>query len=138
MAEIVRYREGGVTVVVGDEIRAYVERVISETAGVVLERIEAEITKVHKRAQTRWPVASGRSKAGLKTAITLDRDKARVEGGVLAIVPYSIYIKSFKGGLGGAHVWTVLVRKPVVNVKRRLAEELGDVIVKGRGKRRVR
>jgi hypothetical protein len=137
MADILRYKEGGVTVTVDGDIREAIERIIDETGGVVLERIETDVNRVHAVAVKRWPVKSGRSRDGLKTAYTFDRSQSRIEGGVLALVPYAVYIKTWRNGLRGAHVWTVLVRKPIVNVKKRLRQELGDVILTG-GKRRAR
>ena len=130
MAQIVRYREGSVTVTVDDELAALVERLLEETAPGVRDRIESEVEAVYRAAVSAWPVKTGRSRDGLRTAITLDRSQGRIEGAVLALVGYSVYIKPRKLRKGTA--WQTYVRGPMTDLKRRLLAELGDVIVNGR------
>jgi len=137
MPDLIRYREGDVTVTVDDGLRRWVESLLEETGGVVYERIERDVRAIFDEAVARWPVKTGRSRDGLRTAVLLDRGAARVEGQILALVPYSVYIKSVKGGLQGKNAWQSLVRGPMTLLKRRLLAELGDVIVGG-GRRRAR
>lgn len=137
MAQIVRYREGGVTVTVDEGIARWVETVLRSAGDSTYERIEAGIGDVYRAAITRWPVRTGRSRDGLRSAVTLDRTAGRVEGSILALVPYSVYVKSAKNGLKGKNAWQELARRPVGELKKRLLAELGDVIVAG-GRRRAR
>lgn len=137
MADLIRYREGSVTVTVDGEVARWVDAVLRSAGRDVLGAIEVEVNNVHRVAVDRWPVRSGRSRDGLRTALTLDRTRGRIEGAVLALVPYSIYVKSYKGGLQGKSAWQVLVRGPMNLAKKRLTASLGDVIVNG-GKRRAR
>lgn len=136
MADLIRYREGNVTVTVGDELQRWVDELIRSTAHEVLGAIELEVDRVYRAAVSDWPVKTGRSRAGLRTALTLDRTQARVEGSVLALVPYSVYIKPRKLR-GRTTAWQEYVRGPMTAARKRLVAQLGDVIVTG-GRRRAR
>jgi hypothetical protein len=137
MAQVTRYREGNVTVTVGPELQEWVDRCIRECFGGAVERIEHEVQAVYDQARKDWPVRTGRSRDGLRTSLTLDRTRGRVEGAVLAMVPYSIYIKPYKLR-GKTTAWQAYVRGPITQAKKRLMGELGPVIVGKVAKKRGR
>lgn len=135
MAQITRYKEGNVTVTVGPELQEWVDRCIRSCFGATVDAIEAEVEKVYDQARKEWPVKTGRSRDGLRTSLTLDRTRGRVEGAVLALVPYSIYIKPYKLR-GKTTAWQAYVRGPITLAKKRLMHELGPAIVGKAAKKR--
>lgn len=135
MAQITRYREGNVTVTLDEGLARWVEQVLQDTERAVVAHIEREVEKVYEAARAEWPVRTGRSRDGLRTALTFDRTRGRVEGSILALVPYSVYIKPRKLR-GKTTAWQAYARGPMTKLKKRLVLELGDVIIAGnRGSR---
>ncbi len=135
MAQITRYREGNVTVTLDEGLARWVEQVLHDTERAVVDHIEREVEKVYQAARADWPVRTGRSRDGLRTALTFDRTRGRVEGSILALVPYTVYIKPRKLR-GKTTAWQAYARGPITALKKRLLLELGPVIVSGnRGSR---
>jgi hypothetical protein len=135
MAQITRYREGNVTVTLDEGLARWVEQVLQDTERAVVDHMEREVEKVYEAARADWPVRTGRSRDGLRTALTFDRTRGRVEGSILALVPYSVYIKPRKLR-GKTTAWQQYARGPMTKLKKRLVLELGDVIIAGnRGSR---
>lgn len=130
MAQITRYREGGVTVTLDEGLARWVEGVIDSTQRAVVDHIEREVQKVYEAARADWPVKTGRSRDGLRTALTFDRTRGRIEGSILALVPYSVYIKPRKLR-GKTTAWQAYARGPMTKLKKQLLNELGDVIIAG-------
>lgn len=103
-------------------------RAVSRVAPGVLVRIDAAVDEVIADATARWPVATGRSKAGLVAYTSILPAGDRIQGTVMNPVEYAIYVKSSKNGLGGRSAVVELLRKPIRARAAQLAGELGTTV----------
>jgi hypothetical protein len=104
-----------------DELRALVDKI----APGIRDVLERESAAVLAAAEARWPVASGESKAGLYGGVQVAPDLSSIRGFLANNVGYSVYVKSFKGGLGGRSAVVELLRKPITARTRQVTAEIG-------------
>lgn len=115
-----RFRDGGVTIELGDELEALARRAADEMLGGLLAKLEAEVGKVLEHARKEWPVVSGDSRDGL-TMVTEFSDNG-VKVVIENAVPYAKYVRP-KKWFESETAWNRLVKKPMAKVGKTIAKE---------------
>lgn len=122
------FGQGSVRIEMDAKLEELARRAVSQVAPGVLERIDQAVDQVLEEAEARWPVKTGRSKAGLAAYTSIAPGGACVQGTVMNPVDYAVYVKSRKGGLGGRSAVVELLRKPLRAQAAQLAGELGTTV----------
>lgn len=120
-----RYSEGSVSIAMDDTLERLVRRALDEAAPGVVDRITAETAEVHRLAVSRWPVDTGRSKAGLREEIIVSPDSVR--GRIMNDVEYAPYVRP-RWTYNTTTAWSVLVQRPMRAAAERLVKTLGPVL----------
>lgn len=116
---------GSMSVTLDDGMDRFVRAALERSAPATLRVLEREGEQLFDDAYARWPVKSGRSRAGLTWGLRLP-DANTVEVFLSNSVEYVYYIRTLYPG--GQHVWTDLVVKPTRKAARKIAEELAEEI----------
>jgi hypothetical protein len=92
--------------------------------------LEQNAREVFDEARARWPVATGASRDGLYWGVQVAPDLSSMRGFVADEVPHAIYVRSYKGGLGGKYAMVELLRKPVFERAQAVADSVKVVFSK--------
>ena len=105
----------------------------------VLDTMRDEADRVVADARIRWPVARPRTKGGRLPNPVHSRDRFEIterlgDGHVDVTVandaPYAFFIRSMQNQLGGKSAFVTLIRKPMYDGAKRIADESGQEIAK--------
>jgi hypothetical protein len=121
-------KQGNVSVRMSDALSVIARRAVDRVMPGVLARIEAETRALADQARNDWPVKTGTSKAGLEERTVVDVGRSEVRGEIRNPVAYAHMIKPLEL-YGTTTAWAAYVRGPMVKLQKRLATELGPVIV---------
>ena len=118
----------GVTVDWGDDLEQIARRALENVVPGCITVLEREVDSVLRDARAAWPVLTGTSRDGLRSAITI-RPDGTIRGSVLNSVDYAVYVKARRlGGSGSAVVQ--LLRRPITEAAQRVATDLGPAITR--------
>lgn len=129
-----------IRVEIGDaELRRWLDQVGDGALGRVRTSIEGSVGKIVERAEKRWPIGRRRQGAadgqGREHSRDLFRIETRITDDYIEVVvsndakdakgrPYAYMIKSFQYGYNGKNAWNEMLKKPIINESKRLAESL--------------
>lgn len=90
------------------------------------------LVQITEQARSQWPVATGRSRAGLSTAVGYDPTTGRISGRIFNTAQvrgrgYWQFIFSSQGILDAQQPIQVLVRQPVRDLKEKLKRQFPGV-----------
>lgn len=120
-----RIRVGDVTATLSRDLGADARRAWDLSSNRAVQSMEAERDRVFDNARSRWPVKTGRSRAGLNdyTQVELGgRNNGRIKVGIDNDVGYTRWVR-LPGG--SPFAVTALLRTPMRRASRRLLERLG-------------
>lgn len=130
-----RFRSGGVTVTLGEEITRTTERALRACYGAIIDGIQMEVEAIHANAVAMAPVKSGRFRAGLSQGMVVNLDEGLIQGTVSSGVEYTRWIRWSKSRRGGrfqrrTSVWQELVAAPLREARVRLVRDLQADLVR--------
>ena len=120
-----KYSQGSITIEMDETMDRLVRRAIDQAAPGVLERVEADSRAVYTDAHKRWPVVTGRSRAGLTHEVIVSDTEVR--GRVSNPVDYAFYVRP-KKLYGASTAWSAWVQQPMRKAANKLAKELGPLV----------
>ena len=128
-----------VTIGVDTAYSAQIREALRLVGSTVLDTMRDEADRVVADARMRWPVARPRTKGGRLPNPVHSRDRFEIterlgEGYVDVVVandaPYAFYIRSMQNQLGGKSAFVTLIRKPMHDGAKRIADESGHEVAK--------
>ncbi len=122
--------QGQIRAEVTNGLEAQLSKVLEQLAPGARAVLEANAREVFEAAKARWPVATGESRDGLYWGVQVTPDLSSMRGFVADDVDHAIYVKSFKGGLGGKYAMVELLRKPVFERAQAVADSVAVVFAK--------
>ena len=118
---------------------AQIREALRLVGSTVLDTMRDEADRVVADARMRWPVARPRTKGGALPNPVHSRDRfeiterlgdRNVSVSVYNGAPYAFYIKSMQNQLAGKSAFVTLIRKPMYDGAKRIADESGQEIAK--------
>jgi hypothetical protein len=124
-----------VDVIVGPELKQWVDRVIKQAAPTVAPRMEQEVRELMAEVIALWPVGVERGRPhtrdGFRTELRLTASgvEARLVNDLGA--DYFFFIR---GKDGGPSVWRTLIAKPALERAQSIADDLADDLARMAGR----
>lgn len=130
---MIRVGKGRSAVMIDGPLADGLEKQIRELLGPVAVKMQEEADAIVAKAQSEWPIYSGKSAGAFSTMLTVIPGTFRVEVSVINSAPYTRYIKSTKVGKSDDATrirspLQTLVAKPAREVTRRLKKELPAIL----------
>lgn len=125
-----RYGSGIATIEMDDTMDRLVRRAIEVSQPGLVRRLEETAQRIHAETVARWPVRTGRSKAGLDWYMAIKEGGTEIRAVIsTGGVPYTFYVRplSLYGGNTG---WSEWVQRPMREAGAKLAIELGPIIAR--------
>ena len=120
-----KFSQGSVSIEMDDTMERLVRRALDRAAPGVVQQITSETAEVHRLAVARWPVKTGRSKAGLEQEILVSTDSVR--GRIVNAVEYAPYVRP-RWLYNTTTAWSALVQRPMRAAATRLVKALGPIL----------
>jgi len=124
-----RYGAGIATIEMDDTMDQLIRRAIENVQPGVVAKIEAATKAVAEDCERRWPVKTGKSKAGFDWYVAVTQDGTRIRGVIQNPVPYTFYVRPSQL-FGGTTGWAEWVQRPMKAAAAKLVDELGPQIVR--------
>lgn len=140
MSRTIKIGRGRASVEMTGGLRDVMERVLSQrTYKRLADRLDQEAADLLREARAQWPVSHRKGRRP-------DRSKDALQSGLRLIPPhtieafveidprskaidYAFYIKSAKVRSAGGHAYNALLRNPARRRGKKLAKELGELLV---------
>lgn len=120
---------GAVRAAVDLPTEALARQILAAGAPGVAEAVERAADRIVAEARERWPVRTGRSRAGLEAVVVVDPGLTTIRGTVVNEVEYARFVKDKQD----RSAMTELLAKPIRAATPALIAEIGDRVGGRRG-----